>query len=111
MGGRGLRCWGMAGGILHRDPLPLPPSAFAVLVLSKAYGITRSAVTPRLLPAEITLVTANARCGLASLIPAAIAPPIAAAISVLIHPRWALPVGPLIFLLRPALSIQLPDLL
>ncbi|HKB30937.1 MAG TPA: MFS transporter [Streptosporangiaceae bacterium] len=107
--GRGLLCWGMAGAILHRDPLTLLPSAFAVLVLSKAYGITRSAVTPRLLPAEITLVTANARCGLASLIAAAIAAPIAAGISVLIHAGWVLRFGTLIFLVGAALSIKLPD--
>src|SRR5260370_2024632 len=106
--GRGLLCWGLAGAILHRDPLTLLPSAFAVLVLSKAYGITRSAVTPRLLPAEITLVTANARCGLASLIAAAIAAPIAAGISVLIHAGWVLRVGTLIFLVGAALLIKLP---
>jgi MFS family permease len=107
--GRGLLCWGMAGAILHRDPLTLLPSAFAVLVLSKAYGITRSAVTPRLLPAEITLVTANARCGLGSLIAAAIAAPVAVGIGVVIHAGWVLRFGTLIFLAGAALSLKLPD--
>ncbi len=107
--GRGLLCWGMAGAIMHKDPLTLLPSAFAVLVLSKAYGITRSAVTPRLLPAEITLVTANARCGLGSLIAAAIAAPVAAGIGVVIHAGWVLRFGTLIFLVGAALSLKLPD--
>ena len=63
---RGLLCWGMSGA-LH-DPLTLFPAAFGVLILQKAYGVTRSAVTPRLLPAEMTLVSANARSSLIALI-------------------------------------------
>jgi MFS family permease len=107
--GRGLLCWGMAGAVLHNDPLTLLPSAFAALVLSKAYAITRSAVTPRLLPAEITLVTANARSGLASLIAATIAAPIAVGIGSVIHADWVLRFGTLIFLVGAAMSIRLPD--
>jgi len=107
--GRGLLCWGMAGAVLHNDPLTLLPSAFAALVLSKAYAIMRSAVTPRLLPAEITLVTANARSGLASLIAATIAAPIAIGIGSVIHADWVLRFGTLIFLVGAAMSIRLPD--
>ena len=107
--GRGLLCWGMAGAVLHRDPLTLLPSAFAVLVLSKAFGITRSAVTPRLLPAEITLVTANARCGLGSLIAATIAGASAAGIGVVFHADWVLRIGTLVFVLGAALALRLPD--
>ena len=54
--------------MFHHDTVTLLPAAFGVLVLQKAFGVTRSAITPRLLPREITLVTANARTGLASLI-------------------------------------------
>lgn len=107
--GRGLLCWGMAGAILHKDPLTLLPSAFAVLVLSKAYGITRSAVTPRLLPTEITLVTANARCGLGSLIAAAVAAPVAAGVGIVIHADWLLRIGTLIFLVGTTLGLKLPE--
>src|SRR5262249_21617789 len=49
-------------------PLTLLPAAFGVLVLQKAYVVTRAAVTPRLLPPRLTLVTANARSNMASLI-------------------------------------------
>src|SRR5215467_2527038 len=70
---RGLLCWGMAGAVLHHDTVDLLPAAFGVLVLQKAYGVTRSAVTPRLLPSEITLVTANARTALASLVTSTLA--------------------------------------
>jgi MFS family permease len=65
---RGALCWGMAGAVFYHDSVTLLPAAFGVLVLQKAYGVTRSAITPRLLPREITLVTANARTGLASLV-------------------------------------------
>ena len=65
---RGLLCWGMAGAVQHSDTVTLLPAAFGVLVLQKAYGVTRSAVTPRVLPASITLVSANARISLAALI-------------------------------------------
>jgi MFS transporter len=107
--GRSLLCWGMAGAILHKDPLTLLPSAFAALVLSKAYGITRSAVTPRLLPAKITLVTANARCGLGSLIAAAIAAPAAVGIGSLIGADWVLRLGTLVFLVGAGLAVKLPE--
>src|SRR5215472_8447262 len=70
---RGLLCWGMAGAVQHNDTVTLLPAAFGILVLQKAFGVTRAAVTPRLLPREITLVTANARAGLASLIAASTA--------------------------------------
>jgi MFS family permease len=107
--GRGLLCWGMAGAVLHKDPLTLLPSAFAVLLLSKAFGITRSAVTPRLLPAEITLVTANARCGLGSLIAATVAGLCAAGVGSVFHADWVLRIGTLVFLLGAALALRLPE--
>ena len=64
---RGLLCWAMSGAVTG-DPVTLFPAAFGVLVLQKAYSITRSSVTPRLLPPSLSLVTANARNGLAATI-------------------------------------------
>jgi MFS family permease len=65
---RGLLAWGMVTAAQHGDAVTLLPAALGVLVLQKAYGVTRAAVTPRLLPSEITLVTANARSNLGSII-------------------------------------------
>ena len=70
---RGLLCWGMVDAVLHNDVVALLPAAFGVLVLQKAYAVTRASVTPRLLPREITLVTANSRTGMASLIASSVA--------------------------------------
>jgi MFS family permease len=45
----------------HYDSWLLYPAALGVLVLSKSYVVLKAAVTPRVLPAAITLVTTNAR--------------------------------------------------
>jgi Major Facilitator Superfamily len=111
---RGLLCWGMAGAAQHNDTLTLLPAAFGVLVLQKAYGVTRSAVTPRLLPAKITLVSANARISLASLIASAVGVGAAGAVSLLAGggstgAAWVLRVGTVVYLAAIALGIRLPN--
>ncbi len=92
---RGLLCWAMSGAV-HGDPVTLFPAAFGVLVLQKAYAITRSSVTPRLLPAEITLVTANARNGLGAVLASTAAAPVAAGISIAFGAPWTLRIGTLV---------------
>lgn len=58
--------------------LELYPAALGVLVASKAYGVVRSAVMPRLLPPRVSLVRANSRVTLAGLLATGLAAPIAA---------------------------------
>jgi Major Facilitator Superfamily len=111
---RGLLCWGMAGAAQHNDTVTLLPAAFGVLVLQKAYGVTRSAVTPRLLPAKITLVSANARISLAALISSALGVGAAGAVSFLAGGgaeggAWTLRVGTVVYLAAIALGIRLPN--
>jgi hypothetical protein len=111
---RGLLCWGMAGAVQHNDSLTLLPAAFGVLLLQKAYGVTRASVTPRLLPSEITLVTANSRCALASLIATTAGVPVAAGIAAITGggsggAAWVLRVGTLVYLLAIVPAIRLPD--
>ncbi|HEX9553335.1 MAG TPA: MFS transporter [Streptosporangiaceae bacterium] len=111
---RGLLCWGMAGAVQHNDTLTLLPAAFGVLVLQKAYGVTRASVTPRLLPAEITLVTANARVALASVIATSIGVPIAAGIDAAAGGHaggaaWVLRVGTLVYLAAMVPGFRLPS--
>ena len=110
---RGLLCWGMAGAVQHSDTVTLLPAAFGVLVLQKAYGVTRSAVTPRVLPASITLVSANARISLAALVASTLGVGAAAAVSFLAGggtagATWVLRVGTLVYLGAIALGIRLP---
>jgi Major Facilitator Superfamily len=111
---RGLLCWGMAGAVQHNDAVTLLPAAFGVLVLQKAYGVTRAAVTPRLLPTEITLVTANARSALGGLIASSVGAAAAVGISAISGggaggAAWILRIGTAIYLAATALALRLPD--
>ncbi len=111
---RGLLCWGMASAALHGDAVTLFPAAFGVLLLQKAYGVTRASVTPRLLPREITLVTANARNALASLIATSVGVPVAAGIDHLAGgggrgAAWVLGFATLIYLAAIVPALRLPD--
>jgi MFS family permease len=111
---RGLLCWGMVDAVLHNDVIELLPAAFGVLVLQKAYSVTRAAVTPRLLPREITLVTANARTSMAALIAGTVAGGAAIAVDFIAGGgveggAWTLRVGTFVYLAAAALSFRVPD--
>jgi len=111
---RGLLCWGMVDAVLHNDVLELLPAAFGVLVLQKAYAVTRASVTPRLLPREITLVSANSRTGMASLIASSVAGLTALGIEYVAGggangAAWVLRVGTLVYIAATALSFRVPD--
>jgi len=104
---RGLLCWGMSAAI--NSPVTLLPAAFGILVLQKAYGVARASVTPRLLPAEITLVTANARSQLITLTASMLGGGIAAGIQVTAGSAWVLRAGTVIYLAAMILALRLPE--
>jgi MFS family permease len=104
---RGLLCWGMSAAIA--DPWTLLPMMFGIMVLQKAYGVARASVTPRLLPAEITLVTANARSQLIALMVAMIAAPTAALIQYWGGAAWTLRVATLVYFAALLIAIRLPE--
>ena len=104
---RGLLCWGMSAAI--HSPVTLLPAAFGILVLQKAYGVLRASVTPRLLPAESTLVTANARSQLFTLTASMLAGAVAAGIEATAGAAWVLRAGTLIYLAAMFLALRLPD--
>ncbi len=105
---RGLLCWGMSAA-LHGDPVTLFPAAFGVLILQKAYNVTRAAVTPRLLPEELTLVSANARSTLAGIIASTLGVGIAAGVEWATGAAWVLRVGALIYIAGTVLGLRLPE--
>jgi len=104
---RGLLCFGMAAAV--KSPATLLPAAFGVLVLQKAYGVLRASVTPRLLPEQITLVTANARSQLFTLTAAMLAGALAAGIQVAFGAAWVLRAAMVIYLSAMFLAFRLPD--
>jgi hypothetical protein len=109
---RALLCWGMSGAV--NNAVTLLPAAFGVLVLQKAYVVTRAAVTPRLLPPRLTLVTANARSNMASLIATSLGAALALGIDKIMGggghgAAWVLRVGTVLYLLAMVPGLRLPS--
>jgi MFS family permease len=98
--------WVLAGAVVSGG-LSLYPAAFACLVASKAYGVTRSATVPRLLPEGGTLVTVNARISLAGIVSGLLGAALAGLLS-LIGPGWSLRVAFLVFGAGIVLALRLP---
>jgi hypothetical protein len=105
---RGLLCWGMASSVVYGDTLSLFPAALAVLVLSKAYNVSRAAIMPSVLPADITLVTANARVALFALVAAGGAAAAAAGLTAWIGAEWVLRGAMALFLICGVVAVRLP---
>ncbi|MFF4271098.1 MFS transporter [Streptomyces sp. NPDC001536] len=94
-------------GAVVTGSIEMYPAALGVLVSSKAYGVVRSAVVPRLLPPGFSLVKANSRVTLGGLLATGIAAPIAAGLQSL-GPRWPLYGAFVIFVVGTFLSFTLP---
>ncbi|HEV2258075.1 MAG TPA: MFS transporter [Streptosporangiaceae bacterium] len=104
---RGLLCYAMSAAV--SNPITLLPAAFGVLVLQKAYGVVRASVAPRLLPEQITLVSANARSQLIAVITATLAAGLAEGIQVVGGAAWVLRVGMVVYLAAMVPALRLPD--
>ncbi|MFJ8821383.1 MFS transporter [Streptomyces sp. NPDC102467] len=94
-------------GAVVTGGIELYPAALGVLVASKAYGVVRSAVVPRLLPPRFSLVKANSRVTLGGLLATGAAAPVGAGLQAL-GPRWPLYGAFVIFLAGMVLSFSLP---
>ncbi|MFC7218749.1 MFS transporter [Streptomyces polyrhachis] len=103
--GRAFLALAMAGAVTTGS-LELYPAALGVLVASKAYGVVRSAVVPRLLPPRISLVKANSRVTLSGLLATGVAAPVGAGLQA-IGPRWPLYGAFVIFVIGMFLSFSL----
>jgi MFS family permease len=106
MVGRAFLAWVLAGAV-GNEAFALYPAAFGCLVCSKAYGVTRSATVPRLLPEGGTLVAVNSRISLAGIVSGAIGAGLAAAISSF-SLAWSLRVTFLVFCVGTVLALRLP---
>jgi MFS family permease len=104
---RAFLCWVLADAVGGGDDLALFPAALGCLVASKAYGVTRAAAVPRLLPERLTLVKANSRISLASVAGAAVSAPVAVGASTF-GPQWSLRYAFLLFIGATILTILLP---
>jgi MFS family permease len=104
---RAFLCWVLATAVVTESKW-LFPAALGVLVSSKAYGVTKAAAAPRLVPQGVTLVKGNARISLAGVIGAAVSAPIAA-LAASFGSEWSLRYGFLVFVLATILTILLPS--
>ncbi|WP_328676384.1 MFS transporter [Streptomyces sp. NBC_00322] len=94
-------------GAVETGGLQLYPAALGVLVASKAYGVVRSAVVPRLLPPTFSLVKANSRVTLAGLLATGIAAPIGIGLQK-VAPQWPLYAACALFLLGAYWAFTMP---
>jgi MFS family permease len=104
---RAFLCWGLASTVTEESPW-LFATALGVLVSSKAYGVTRAAAVPRLLPRDFTLVRANGRVSMAGTVGATVSAPIAGLVS-LIGPEWSLRYAFALFVVATICAIRLPE--
>ena len=105
MAGRALLAWFMAGG---SGGLRLYPAAFAILVLSKGYGVAKAAAVPRLQPPDLSLVKANARLSATAVVSGMVAAVLGAGLSQVTDYRWTLRVAAIVFAVAAALALRLP---
>ncbi|MFC1433388.1 MFS transporter [Streptacidiphilus sp. N1-3] len=103
---RAAVAWMMTSSIAGGG-LQIYPEALGVLVASKAYGVVRSVVVPRLVPERVTLVKANSRVTLAGLLATGVAGAIGGGLH-LIGPTWPLRGAFLVFLAGAFLAFSLP---
>ncbi|TYB58814.1 MFS transporter [Nonomuraea sp. PA05] len=106
--GRGLLCFAMAAAVGPGDLPTLFIGALGVLVLSKAYNVSRAAIMPSVLPADITLVSANARVALFTLVSAGVAVPLGAGLTAWLGSAAILRVAMVGFLLLGVVAVRLP---
>jgi MFS family permease len=104
---RAFLCWVIGTAVVTESDW-LFPAALGCLVASKAYGVTRAAAVPRLLPPSLTLVKANARVSLAGIVGAGLSAPLAILAST-VGPEWSLRYGFVIFVLATIWAIRLPE--
>ena len=107
---RAFLAWVIAGAVSSKGGFELYPAAFGALICSKAYGVSRSAVVPRVLPPSVTLVRGNARLSLWGIIAAAVAAPIGQGLSWTTgSPAWTLRLATLCYLAGSVFAFRLPN--
>jgi hypothetical protein len=115
---RGRR-WALAGSLLgrallavlmaaHHDDLALYPAALGVLVLSKGFNVLRAAVVPRLLPAALSLTSANARMSVFGLAAGGVLGAVGAGLAKLLGFGWELGATAVVFAGAAVLAVRLP---
>ena len=104
MAGRAVLAWVIANSI---SDFALYPAAFGVLVLSRTYGVARSAAVPRLLPPGVGLSQAGARASLYGTAAGAVAAALGT-IAFAFGPQWPLRLASVVFIVGAVVALNLP---
>ena len=103
---RAFLAWVLATAVVEDSPW-LFPAALGCLVASRSYAVARAAAVPRLLPPDISLVTANSRLTIAGLVGMVLGGGLAGALSQ-IGPDWSLRLAFVVYVAATVLAIRLP---
>ncbi|WP_131744658.1 MFS transporter [Frankia sp. Cppng1_Ct_nod] len=105
---RGMLAWQLAGAINER--LQVYPLALGLLVLSRAFGVARSAVIPRVTPRSLTLVKVNSRISLVNIVAGSVVAPLGLAIAKipLVGYPWVLRICAIVYMAGVLLAFNLP---
>ena len=103
---RAFLSWQLAA-LLAEGSAWVLPVALLCLVATRAYAVTTAAAIPRVVPEGITLVKANSRFSIASLIGMALGSVVAGLVG-RIGPDWSLRVAFLAYVVATVLAITLP---
>lgn len=93
---------------MHVQDWLLYPAALGFMVLSKSFGVLKAAVTPRVLPSEITLVKTNSRLTVFGLVAGGLVGAVAAGVAVLAGSSGALWFTAVVCLGGAALCLRIP---
>lgn len=104
-GGRAVATWLMAATV---DDLRLYPLALVVLVLSRGYGVARSAAVPKVRPPGLGLVQTGARLNLVAVAGGTVAAAVGAGLVALTGPAWSLRLAAVVLLPAAVLAMRLP---
>ncbi len=95
--------------IRHMDSILFYPEAFLMLVLGKAYTISKSAVVPTTVRTDQELIEANSKLTVLSAVAVVIVAPIGGALLKLGGPGWTLGLAVIVFTVATVAAFQLPD--
>ncbi|WP_397428929.1 MFS transporter [Pseudofrankia sp. BMG5.37] len=105
--GRGMLAWQLATSLTGIAVYPL---ALGLLMLSRAFGVARSAVIPRVAPPELTLVKVNSRLSMVNIVAGTVAAPIGLGIAQIpyVGYPWVLRVCAVLYLAGVPYAFKLP---
>ena len=94
--------------VRHIETLWLFPEAFALLVLQKTYAVAKSAVVPRYVLSELSLVRANSRLALISSVMSLLGAGVGASFALVGSPSWAAGAAAVGYAFATVLTVRLP---